>query len=215
MIFINNKYTSVYFQLITRAQSRALPKNTYKERHHIIPKCMGGSNDTTNITSLTAKEHCVCHRLLPHMVSDPVAKSKLKFASWAMVTRTPVSALPGVKRNCTSTYYAKLREHVANENRLRQLGVSPGNKGICHSAERKQKNQDVPNIVCPHCSKSSKPWLYARWHGPKCKILTDFCGPIIKQPKKPSNYRQFVAISPIGEETTSSNLISYFVCVMY
>lgn len=139
MIFINNKYTAVYFQIITRAQSRILPKDTYKERHHILPKCMGGSNKSNNLASLTAKEHFVCHRLLPNMVDDAKIKSKLMFAAWAMATQQPLSGKSGERRKCTSSYYAKLREHVANDNRLRQTGVSPGNKGVKQSEERKQK----------------------------------------------------------------------------
>jgi hypothetical protein len=33
---------NVYSQIIERAKGRTLP--SYKEKHHIIPKCLGGSN---------------------------------------------------------------------------------------------------------------------------------------------------------------------------
>ena len=36
----------------------------YTEIHHIIPRCMGGSNDKTNLVSLTPEEHFVAHQLL-------------------------------------------------------------------------------------------------------------------------------------------------------
>ena len=36
----------------------------YKERHHIIPKCMGGTNDKENLIDLYAREHFIAHRLL-------------------------------------------------------------------------------------------------------------------------------------------------------
>lgn len=36
----------------------------YKERHHIKPKCLGGSDDTDNLIDLYAKEHYEVHRLL-------------------------------------------------------------------------------------------------------------------------------------------------------
>jgi hypothetical protein len=43
----------------------------YSERHHIIPKCMGGSNNKTNLVDLTGHEHFVAHQLLvkihPHI----------------------------------------------------------------------------------------------------------------------------------------------------
>jgi len=36
----------------------------YFEKHHIIPKCMGGSDSPDNIVALTAREHFVAHQLL-------------------------------------------------------------------------------------------------------------------------------------------------------
>ena len=206
MIFINNKYTVWYFNIIKQALLRSLPKDHYIERHHIIPKSAGGSNKKDNLARLTAKEHFVCHRLLPKMVNDSTIKSKLLFASWAMATMNPQSHRYGDRRRCTSSYYVALREHVASENRKRQTGVSPGNKGSKHSEDRKQKNRDVPFIQCPHCGKSFKPWTYARFHGNKCSILTKFCGPMPQRPKTANNVRSFKAISPDGNITISSNL---------
>jgi len=37
---------------------------SYTERHHIIPKCMGGDDSVENFTILTAKEHYLAHYLL-------------------------------------------------------------------------------------------------------------------------------------------------------
>ena len=36
----------------------------YKERHHIIPRCVGGTDEHTNLTYLTAREHYFAHLLL-------------------------------------------------------------------------------------------------------------------------------------------------------
>jgi hypothetical protein len=44
--------------------SRDLP---YGENHHIVPKCLGGSDESCNITRLTAKEHYIAHWLLYKM----------------------------------------------------------------------------------------------------------------------------------------------------
>ena len=36
----------------------------YHERHHIVPKCMGGGNETENLIDLYAREHFIAHKLL-------------------------------------------------------------------------------------------------------------------------------------------------------
>lgn len=41
-----------------------IPKDTYKERHHIIPICMGGDSEENNLIDLYAKEHFIAHKLL-------------------------------------------------------------------------------------------------------------------------------------------------------
>lgn len=65
MIFINNKYTRVYYSIIDRAKTRVI--SSYTEKHHIIPRSIGGSNTKENLVALTAREHFVCHLLLTKM----------------------------------------------------------------------------------------------------------------------------------------------------
>jgi hypothetical protein len=56
-------YQKVYNDLIFKCQLRQ-SIDGYKERHHIIPKSLGGSNDSSNLVNLTAREHFVAHFLL-------------------------------------------------------------------------------------------------------------------------------------------------------
>jgi hypothetical protein len=65
-MFIENKYTKIYYQIINRAIDRDL--SGYSERHHIIPKSLGGSEENSNKIFLTAREHLLCHLLLTKMV---------------------------------------------------------------------------------------------------------------------------------------------------
>ena len=45
-------YENIYKNLIERAKNRMLDNNEYVERHHIIPKCLGGNNLKNNIVKL-------------------------------------------------------------------------------------------------------------------------------------------------------------------
>lgn len=55
----------IYVKLIEKAQSQQRNKsNAYFEQHHILPKCLGGSDDASNLVLLTAREHFIAHILL-------------------------------------------------------------------------------------------------------------------------------------------------------
>lgn len=73
------KYLKIYNEIIERAKNREV--DGYVEKHHIIPKCIGGDNKKDNIVSLTPKEHYICHRLLCEIYPN---ETKLKYAFWRM-----------------------------------------------------------------------------------------------------------------------------------
>jgi hypothetical protein len=47
---------------MARARNRVI--EGYTEKHHVIPRCMGGSDDEDNIVKLTPEEHYLAHQLL-------------------------------------------------------------------------------------------------------------------------------------------------------
>jgi hypothetical protein len=55
-------YQKIHDSIIDRAQGRIV--EGYIERHHILPKCMGGGDEPENLVELTAREHFVVHQLL-------------------------------------------------------------------------------------------------------------------------------------------------------
>lgn len=87
MIFIDNKYTRWYYNIVNAALSRTTLAD-YTEKHHIIPKSLGGNNSLSNLVNLTAKEHFVCHRLLTKMVCEATDKIKMHNAAFQMSVRS-------------------------------------------------------------------------------------------------------------------------------
>lgn len=61
-------YKKHYDLLINRAKNRLL--ETYTEKHHIIPRCMGGNNLPENLVRLTPEEHYIAHQLLVKIYPD-------------------------------------------------------------------------------------------------------------------------------------------------
>lgn len=72
-------YTRIYNQIIERAQNRKI--DGYIEKHHIIPKCMGGLDVKENLVELTSREHFLCHMLLCKIYPQ---ENKLKHALFLM-----------------------------------------------------------------------------------------------------------------------------------
>ena len=58
-------YSKHYILLIERSKNRIL--EGYVEKHHILPKCLGGTDDRNNIAILTPEEHFLAHQLLIKM----------------------------------------------------------------------------------------------------------------------------------------------------
>lgn len=63
----------VYDKIIQKAQreNRVKSKEVYYEKHHIMPKCLGGSNDPSNLVLLTTREHFFCHKILVKIYAFP------------------------------------------------------------------------------------------------------------------------------------------------
>ena len=53
-----------FIQNILNSRGRFNCDDEYHERHHIVPKCLGGTNDEENLIDLFAREHFEAHRLL-------------------------------------------------------------------------------------------------------------------------------------------------------
>lgn len=125
MIFIDNKYTKWYTAIIQNAKTRSLSDNTYIERHHIIPRCVGGNNSKENLVNLTAREHFVCHLLLTKMVTGPN-----QHKMFSAVTRFQQSR-KYQHRVLTSWEYQKVRECAIK-----------ARKGQRHTLETRKKIAD-------------------------------------------------------------------------
>lgn len=57
-------YSKHYENLISTRKNRGLSRETGFEIHHIIPRCIGGSDSKNNLVKLTYREHLLAHYLL-------------------------------------------------------------------------------------------------------------------------------------------------------
>lgn len=139
MVFIENKYFKIYFALINRAKLRTL--EGYTEKHHIIPRSLGGNNTKSNLAILTGREHFICHLLLTKIVEGK-NKSKMVFALNSMMNRrndTMDRYVPNSK------FYERLRILLSEAHKqigrseAHKLAISKRHKGKIVSEETKKK----------------------------------------------------------------------------
>jgi hypothetical protein len=83
-------YQKIYNQLIIKGKIRTL--TGYTERHHIVPRCMGGSDDKSNLVDLTPEEHYLAHQLLVKIYPD---NRKLLLAAMCMRKNRPGNKIYG------------------------------------------------------------------------------------------------------------------------
>jgi hypothetical protein len=77
-----SKYHRWYFQLMDVARSRQIP-SCYTEVHHVMPRSLGGSDDSSNLVRLTYREHFIAHWLLTKITTGGGLR-KMQRALFAM-----------------------------------------------------------------------------------------------------------------------------------
>jgi NUMOD3 motif len=96
-------YQKIYNNLIDRANSRLV--EDYVEKHHIIPRCLGGTDSKENIVNLYPEEHYLAHLLLCKLNKG---NSKLLYAAMNMTSGAMIN---NGKRN--NKAYGWLRRQYA------------------------------------------------------------------------------------------------------
>ena len=109
-------YQKIHDAIINRAKTRTL--TGYKERHHIVPRCMGGDNSKSNLVDLTAREHFIVHKLLCEIYPDD---KKLHDAIWCMIHLVN-------KQNHSRDYVVSNREYEYFK-KIRSTSLSKRMKG--------------------------------------------------------------------------------------
>jgi len=130
-----NKYEKWYAAITKRGQERIL--ETYTEKHHILPRSLGGSNAKSNITYLTAREHFICHWLLIKIYKEGEAY-------WKMLNAIRIMRAENAKQNrystkITSRVYENLKEAYALLQSQKLKGSNNGMFGKNQSSSAKEK----------------------------------------------------------------------------
>lgn len=127
-MFTDKFYSKVYFSTIEKAVKRGWKKARGRERHHIIPQSLGGSNDKSNLVYLSCREHFLCHWLLVKMTEGEYYH-KMVYALMGM--RAENEHQERYQTIFTARVYEKYRiEHAEYHSKLmKSKNLVPWNKG--------------------------------------------------------------------------------------
>ena len=93
-------YDEFIWGIIDKRGLRGTEEGKYKERHHIIPRCLGGTDAENNLIDLYADEHLMAHKLLA--LENP-QNSGLVNGYWLMCNTQ-------CGEFCTPEEYAQIKE---------------------------------------------------------------------------------------------------------
>lgn len=126
-------YQKIYDNIIEKAKNREL--TGYVEKHHIIPRCMNGTDDLSNIAILTAREHFIAHQLLVMMYPD----------NWklALALRFMTNATGKQIRNNREFEWIRIKAAKANGMILKGKKRPPRSKEWCEKLSIAHSNKKL------------------------------------------------------------------------
>lgn len=123
-------YRQIYNNLIIKAllENRTKLKKdddmyVYYEKHHILPKCLGGSNNKNNLVLLTANEHFVAHQLLVKIYNN---ENSIRYALLCMLRNNSKQ----IRNNKEYEWIRKTRRNIklSEEQKLHLSKINLGKK---------------------------------------------------------------------------------------
>ncbi len=185
-------YSLHYDRVIDRAKSTSILPGVYYEIHHIIPKCLGGTDNADNLVKLLPEEHYVAHQLLVKIYPD---NQKLIYAALMMTISTEKQIRNNklykwIRNKCSQSRKGvpKTEEHKRNMSLCRlgksnekikgvpktdehRLKMSLAKLNVPKSEDHKEKLASIldKKSQCPHCLKYGRLGPMKRWHFDNCK----------------------------------------------
>jgi hypothetical protein len=151
-------YQKIYDTLIRRGQNRIL--EGYSEKHHIIPRCLGGTDEDTNLVSLTPEEHYLCHLLLVKIYPNNI---RLVRAAMFMVSTNKDQKRNNKAYGWLKRQYSEYMRGPNNPSKINGVwnkGITGYTVRVNFSEEFKKQTSNRMKIKNP-CA-GVKPWNHPR-----------------------------------------------------
>lgn len=173
------EYQRIYDSLISFRKKNELTTGYY-ERHHILPRSLGGKDDDENLVKLTAREHFIAHLLLARFNRC----KETAYAIWMMQCSSKTHKRHPIKRNSRTYEWCRIEfakyqvgKLVSEETRKKQSDYWTGRprpkvNRKPHSEETKQKMRIAAANRKP-VTKETREKLSKLFRGRKIKPCSD------------------------------------------
>jgi len=138
-MFTDKFYSKVYFSTIKKAVKRGWKKERGRERHHIMPRSLGGTDDKSNLVYLSCREHFLCHWMLVKM-TEGEARCKMVYALMGM--RAKNEHQPRYQTIFTARVYEHYRIEHARIHSETMKGRPAWNKGRKLEGEELERQRE-------------------------------------------------------------------------
>ena len=135
-------YKDYYDELILLRGSKDKPKG-YSERHHVIPKWMGGTNNKNNLIYLSFKDHVFAHWLLWKQFRDKPSA----YSYYMMMKRKKVNPNPTVQQFAQTNKGRKLTQPHKDKIGLSCSKPKPEGFGKHYNAAHLRKSVSVRGVL--------------------------------------------------------------------
>jgi len=161
-------YQKIYDNLILSRSNKTLKKDEYYESHHIVPKCIGGSDDKTNLIFLTYREHFLAHLLLTKIYPE---HRGINYALLCMLRKHTHG------RVITSKVYETIKKNFSKFKKLYCNIENPGKSKKSRESAKKRMLEKNPISLDPSKNRTAQPIKIYFEDGKieKYKYAKEFC----------------------------------------
>lgn len=107
----DSKYEKWYNSIINNCKQKTYKDDEYREVHHIVPICLGGTDDISNLVEVSAKEHIILHKLLREIY--PSCPGLILALKAMTLSNSRSKRTDAIERSFSTKELARLREDSA------------------------------------------------------------------------------------------------------
>lgn len=140
-------YNKIYQNIINYRIKNKL--SGYTERHHILPRSLGGSDDKSNLVDLSAREHYICHLLLTKMYDKDTIEYQKMIHAYMMMSNVNSTNQKRIYKVNSRLYekYKKEYSIIMSVNQRGELNTQFGTKWIYNPIIKESKKVSKESVL--------------------------------------------------------------------